>query len=57
MQPVNEIQRIEKDNTAPTREQMKRDTTSTRRFNKERIEKENILKGKRKRKHTDRLHY
>ena len=57
MQPVNEVHRIEKESKEPTREQMKKDITSTRRFNKEGIEKENILKGKRERKQTDRLHY
>ena len=57
LQPVNEVQRIEKESTAATREEMKKDITSTRRFNKEGIEKENILKGKRERKQTDRLHY
>ena len=53
MRPVNEVQRTARGSTAPTREQMKKDITSTRRFNKEGIEKENIFKGK-KRKETNR---
>ena len=57
LQLVDTVQKLEKPNKEPTREQMKKDITVKRRQKKEGIEKPNIVTEKRLRKQTDKFHY
>ena len=57
LQLVDTVQKLEKPNKKPTREQMKKDITVKRRQKKEGIEKSNIITAKRPRKQTDKFHY
>jgi hypothetical protein len=57
LQPINEVEKLDKNTTEPTREMMKKERTIGRRIRKEGIDMSRITTTKRQRNQTDRLKY